>query len=147
MKAKKKKCSRCLELRFIYKSEGRDKYCQSCWFIIQPPKAINKVSDKRKKENIVYSKLREAHLKKFPNCQVRLPGCTRVAIDIHHLYSGCGRDKYFLDILTWLTVCRACHSKIHDVLSTEEAVALGLRKLDKNVEEEDSSDVTWGFNP
>lgn len=75
----------------------------------------------------VYDKRRLAFLALHKFCQANLSGCTGVSTDVHHLYSGKDRDKYYLQINTWKAVCRSCHNYIHDHLSTEDAINLGLK--------------------
>jgi hypothetical protein len=94
-----------------------------------PIKKISKIGSKRKKQNDEYSKLRKFYLDAHPFCEANLPGvCTSVATDIHHLYSGKNRNKYYLDDTTWKAICRNCHIFIHDKLSAEEAIELNLKK-------------------
>lgn len=65
-------------------------------------------SDKRVKEDKVYSTLREVFLKdKF------CPITGEPATEVHHTYSGKDRAKYYLDIKTWLAVSRTGHEWIH----------------------------------
>ena len=75
----------------------------------------------------VYDKRRLAFLALNKFCQANLPGCTGISSDVHHLYSGKDRDKYYLQINTWKAVCRSCHNYIHDHLSAEDAINLGLK--------------------
>jgi hypothetical protein len=91
---------------------------------------IKKVSDKRAKLNAAYSVLKKSYIKRFPKCQVNLQGCKGEAIDIHHLFSGKNRAKYFLDETTWKGTCNFCHRQIHDKLSMEEAIEKGLKRID-----------------
>lgn len=93
-------------------------------------KPISKVSEKRKKENQLYSVLKWNYMKRRPYCEASLTGCQTTAIDIHHLYSGADRSKYFLDDSTYKAVCRSCHDKIHNELSSAHLIALGLRLKD-----------------
>jgi hypothetical protein len=94
-----------------------------------PIKKISKIGSKRKKQNDEYSKLRKLYLDAHPFCEANLPGvCTSVTTDIHHLYSGKNRNKYYLDDTTWKAICRNCHIFIHDKLSAEEAIELNLKK-------------------
>jgi hypothetical protein len=48
MLSKKKICAGCGIESYIYKNIEGKKYCKSCTFKLQPPKAINKVSEKQK---------------------------------------------------------------------------------------------------
>lgn len=125
---KLKKCAGCNELKHIWKSHGKEKYCQPCWYSIEKPKSISPVSTKRRGEMDTYSKLREAFLVVKPHCEAKLVGCTGVSTDVHHLYSGKDREKYYLQIGTWKAVCRNCHNYIHDHLSAEEAIEIDLKR-------------------
>ena len=128
---KLKICTECNEPKPIWKSVGKtDKYCKQCWFSLEPPKKISPVSKKKKEEMSEYSKLRTAFLVIHPFCEAKLQGCTSSATDVHHLYSGRDREKYYLTISTWKAICRNCHNIVHNVLSSEEAVSLGLKKVD-----------------
>jgi hypothetical protein len=131
IQAKLKICTGCQEPSYIYKSEGKsDKFCKSCWFKKEKPKAIAPISKKKKEEMDIYSKLRTGFLIINPYCQVKLPGCTIRATDVHHLYSGRDREKYYIKTTTWKSSCRTCHKIVHDVLSSDEAIALGLKLID-----------------
>ena len=127
IQAKLKKCAGCNELKYIWKSHGKEKYCKQCWYEIEKPKSISPVSKKRQGEMDTYGKLKEAFLYIKPNCEAKLVGCTIKSTDVHHLYSGKDRNKYYLKINTWKAVCRNCHSYIHDNLSSEEAIEMGLK--------------------
>ena len=127
IKAKLKKCAGCEQMKHIWKSHGKEKYCKECWYTIEKPKSISPVSKKRQVVMDEYSKLRMVFLIAKPNCEAKLVGCTRTSTDVHHLYSGKDRDKYYLNISTWKAVCRNCHNYIHDHLSAEEAIELGLK--------------------
>ena len=86
--------------------------CPKCIGLMNKPikqrTPIKKVSDKRKKENAEYLKLRAQFLKDNPYCQVY--GCHRKSSDIHHKK---GRENALLSDLTqFLSVCRLCHTKI-----------------------------------
>jgi hypothetical protein len=119
---KLKKCAGCEQMKYIWKSHGKEKYCKECWYNIEKPKSISPVSKKRQGEMDTYSKLREAFLIAKPHCEAKLIGCTGVATDVHHKAGRVG-DNY-LKISTWLAVCRKCHSWIET--NPEEAKELGL---------------------
>lgn len=87
-------------------------------------KPINKVSEKRKIENLKYSVLRTEFLGKKENhiCPITI----QPAIEIHHTYCGKDRAKYFLDTSTWLAVSRDGHNWIH--ANPKEARELGYLK-------------------
>ena len=85
------------------------------------PTRIKPVSDKRSKESKIYSTLREVFLKdKF------CPITGEIATEVHHTYSGKDRDKYYLDVKTWIAVSRTGHTWIHD--NSKEARELGFLK-------------------
>ena len=110
IKAKLKKCAGCEELKHIWKSHGKEKYCKECWYSIDKPKSISPVSKKRQVEMDEYSKKRLAFLALYNNCQAKLVGCTGKATDVHH---KAGRvSENYLNIQTWLAVCRQCHTWI-----------------------------------
>lgn len=77
-------------------------------------------SDKRAVLDQLYSVSRQQFLSRNPFCKARLDGCTAHATDIHH---KAGRSKKYLDVLTWLAVCRTCHQWIE--LHPKEAKELG----------------------
>lgn len=93
-------------------------------------KPIPKYSKKRLADIKIYSVLRKDFLKDKTFCEVKLIGCSKKSVDVHHLYSGRDRNKYFTVVETWKATCRNCHRKVHDELSTEQLVELGLRKFD-----------------
>jgi len=137
MVVKKKICNGCKEEKLIYKCIDGKKYCKYCTYILIPPKQtvtktfINRVSDKKKQKDIEYSKLRKLYLESHPFCEAKLPGiCTAEATDIHHLYSGKNRSKYYLQVDTYKAVCRNCHNYIHDHLSIEDAIEMGLKLIE-----------------
>ena len=124
--AKKKLCSLCGEYKILWKSQPPT--CNSC----KSKSPIKKVSEKHKETLKEYKVVREEFLKQNPNCQLRLQGCTFVATDIHHTFSGKDKQKYFLDIKTWKSLCRNCHSKLHNVLSLKENIELNMKNQIKN---------------
>ena len=133
MKAKRKLCVGCGKEQFIWKSEGRYKYCKACWLTKVPTKPIKRTplkpaqkpmrhkSSKMTALDTVYSKLRVNYLEQYPLCCASLPKCTKNSTDIHHKK---GRDKYHNDPTTWLSVCRTCHDWIET--HPTEAIELGL---------------------
>lgn len=122
IQAKLKKCAGCEQMKYIWKSHGKEKYCKECWYTIEKPKSISPVSKKRQGEMDKYSTLREAFLVAKPKCEAKLVGCTGISTDVHHKAGRVG-DNY-LKIGTWLSVCRSCHRWIED--NPEAAKELGL---------------------
>lgn len=136
---KLKMCAGCKQPKHIWKSHGKEKYCQSCWGNIQQPKGIAKsttkiapVSKKKKEELSVYSKLREAFLVAKPHCEAKLVGCTGLASDVHHSKGRVGDN--LLKVGTWKALCRNCHTYVE--LHPEEAKELGLSESRLNKEDE-----------
>jgi hypothetical protein len=119
---KLKKCAGCSQLKHIWKSHKKDKYCKECWYTIEKPKSISPVSEKRRVEMDEYSKKRLAFLSLHQRCQAYLVGCTGTSTDVHHKAGRVG-DNY-LNMNTWLAVCRDCHTYIET--HPEEAKELGL---------------------
>lgn len=127
MKLNKKECASCNTLQVIWKNHEGNKYCKSCWNKLKggetkPPL----MSQKRKKQNEEYLKLRDKFLTENSLCQVNFEGCSHYATQVHHTYNGANRDTYFLIQSTWVSTCYSCHSKIH--LNPKEARILGLLK-------------------
>jgi|694.fasta_scaffold92874_3 hypothetical protein len=121
IQAKLKECAGCNELKHIWKSHGKNKYCQSCWYRIDKPKSISPVSKKRQVEMDEYSKKRLAFLALHVTCQAKLVGCTGASTDVHHKAGRVG-DNY-LNMSKWLALCRNCHSWIET--NPEDAKELG----------------------
>ena len=121
IKAKLKQCAGCNQMKHIWKSHGKEKYCKECWYSIEKPKSIAPVSKKMRETVDQYSKIRIAYLVVNPNCKANLVGCTGTATEVHH---KAGRGENHLRIATWLPVCRNCHSWIE--LHPVEAKELGL---------------------
>ena len=125
---KLKKCAGCNELKHIWKSHGKEKYCQPCWYSIEKPKSISPVSKKKRVEMDTYSKLREAFLVVKPKCEAKLVGCTGKSTEVHHTKGRVG-DNY-LKIGTWLAVCRNCHSWIEENPLEAKELNLSQSRLD-----------------
>lgn len=123
IKAKLKKCAGCDQMKHIWKSHGKEKYCKECWYTIDKPKSISPVSKKRQVELDHYSKLRMVFLIAKPLCEAKLVGtCTGTSTDVHHKSGRIG-DNY-LNMSTWLSVCRNCHQWIEE--HPEDAKKLGF---------------------
>ena len=136
MQAKKKLCIGCNTEQYIWKNYEGGKYCKDCWSChkskdneSQKPKLtpssskLKQKSDKQKAIDKAYSLMRKEYLTKHPMCQIKLPGCTGQATDIHHTeYRGIKT----LAQATWLAVCRTCHDWCH--ANPKEARELGYLK-------------------
>jgi len=140
MQQKLKICDNCKKPSIIWKSSGTGgkKYCKQCSSNTGVAKPSNTKptarkstipprSQKRTKEERLYSAKRIIFLQENPMCQAHLPGiCTKHSTDVHHTYSGKDRDQFFLDEKTWMAICRACHNWIH--ANSAEARELGYLK-------------------
>jgi len=134
IQAKKKICSSCQKEKVLWKSTP--KLCKDCYFRMPENKkpiekkvyVIPKESTKRSKENRLYHAKRILYLTTHKECEAVLPGCLHMASDIHHLYFGSDRNLHLTDETTWKAVCRECHRIIHDEMSNDELLKLGLRR-------------------
>ena len=127
MQVKLKKCNGCNDLKHIWKSHGKEKYCKECWYKMEPPKKISPISKKMRETMDEYSKRRAAFLIVHSKCEAKLVGCTGGATDVHH---KAGRGENHLKISTWLAVCRSCHTWIET--NPAEAKELGLSETRLN---------------
>ena len=133
MKAKRKLCVGCDKEQFIWKSDGRYKYCKNCWLAKVPTKPLIRTPIKKSQKpmrnksskmsalDAVYTALRKIYLEKYPMCCARLNKCSLSSAEIHHKQ---GRGKYHNDPTTWLSVCRNCHQWIEE--HPEMSIALGF---------------------
>jgi len=132
----KKYCDGCQSLQYIWRNYRKNKYCKICWlkFTAPTPKKGYSIKPKNTKRQAAVDQLYAILRKKFFEdsqnhaCKAHLPGCEVKACDVHHLYSGSKRELWELDVAQWLPVCRSCHHQIHDILTMEEVMALGLKK-------------------
>ena len=122
IKAKLKKCASCEQMKHIWKSHGKEKYCKECWYTIDKPKSISPVSKKRQVELDHYSKLRMVFLIAKPFCEAKIIHCTGNSTDVHHKSGRTGEN--YLKMSTWLAVCRNCHKWIEE--NPIEAKELGF---------------------
>lgn len=86
---------------------------------------IRKVSAKEAKRRKTYSQLGKEHLAKHPRCQIKLLGCTKVAVQVHH--SG-KRGLNLLKTELFQSACLHCHTQIETVLSAKERREKGFLK-------------------
>jgi|TARA_B100000900_G_C20147032_1_gene540283 hypothetical protein len=82
---------------------------------------IRNFSKKMQKANTAYKKLRGPYLLEHPICHAKIHNCTIHATDVHHKK---GRGVHYLDVNTWLPVCRNCHMWIEE--NTVHAIELGF---------------------
>lgn len=97
-----RKTMRC-KLHLKYQNTTSSKVSQN---VILKRKPVKKISDKQKKRNLEYLKVRIDYLNLHRNCQV----CGAPATDLHHKASRLG-DK-LTDTDYFMAVCRPCHTKI-----------------------------------
>lgn len=86
----------------------------------KPPKEIKpipKVTPKMARALKTLSVKKAEHLKKHPDCQIRLIGCTNQNKTVHH---SAKRGKNLLNEETFLTACEFCHDQIEFKLSAKE---------------------------
>jgi 5-methylcytosine-specific restriction endonuclease McrA len=74
-------------------------------------KKIRPLSVKRAEQNKEYLLLRKLYLQEHNYCEMKLPGCTNLANDLHHKNGRTG--NLLTDISNFMAVCRSCHSKHH----------------------------------
>lgn len=79
-----------------------------------PPK---RVSDKRAEEMKEYKFLASEYLKEHPECEANLRECTGKSVEVHHTAK---RGKNYLEVETFMAVCRPCHILIEQKMSAEE---------------------------
>lgn len=115
---KKKICDGCKEESFIWKNVDGKKLCKQCSYTGVAKLSINKPtakakpiaprSQKRSKEEKLYSAKRIIFLQEHPMCEAHLPGiCTEYSTDVHHKEGRIG--DLLLDDTKWLALCRSCH--------------------------------------
>lgn len=89
------------------------RYCRiHLGYTVPEVKGIDKVSEKKKKLDQQYSKVRKQYLTAQPFCEAKIPDvCTKVATDIHHQIGKASEEDY-LNPDYFLSVCRGCHTVI-----------------------------------
>lgn len=117
-------------------TEGSTLYCGSCntanrksakaAIKVKKKYFIPKQSEKMKGALKEYSVKRKEHLKKYPNCQAKLLECEKIAVDVHHVEGRTGDNLNKEE--SFMSVCRHCHTIIHDKLSAETRREKGLLK-------------------
>ena len=88
-------------------------YCNLCDRVLfekkKPITKIKKVSDKKALNDAIYKVLRDKFISENPICMVfkNFP-----STDVHHKKGKIGKN--YLDVSTFLAVCREAHRKIED---------------------------------
>jgi hypothetical protein len=76
-------------------------------------KPIAPRSQKRSKEEKLYSAKRVLFLLEFPMCQANIQGvCKGQATEVHHKKGRIGND--LLDETNWLALCHNCHEYVEN---------------------------------
>ena len=116
---KKKLCSGCGEMTFIWKNVSGNKLCKQCattGVAIKPTikaKPIPPRSQKRSKEERLYAAKRIIFIQEHPMCEAHISGiCTEYATEVHHKKGRIGED--LLDETHWLALCHMCHDYIEN---------------------------------
>ena len=116
---KKKLCSGCGEMTFIWKNVSGNKLCKQCattGVAIKPTikaKPIPPRSQKRSKEERLYVAKRIIFIQEHPMCEAHISGiCTEYATECHHKKGRIGED--LLDETHWLALCHMCHDYIEN---------------------------------
>ena len=116
---KKKLCSGCGEMTFIWKNVSGNKLCKQCattGVAIKPTikaKPIPPRSQKRSKEERLYAAKRIIFIQEHPMCEAHISGiCTEYATEVHHKKGRIGDD--LLDETHWLALCHMCHEYIEN---------------------------------
>ena len=79
---------------------------------VKVPKALNKISEKRKDINQALRTIYPSFLAKHPKCEIKSPECTKIATVIHHT-KGRGPNE-ILDQTTWKSSCERCNGWIEE---------------------------------
>jgi hypothetical protein len=117
---KKKICSNCNLESYIWTNQGGKKLCKKCSTTgvdMKKPtikaKPISPRSQKRSKEERLYSAKRVLFLLEFPMCQANIQGvCKGQATECHHKKGRIGND--LLDETNWLALCHNCHEYVEN---------------------------------
>jgi ribosomal protein S27AE len=134
MVKKKKLCAGCGEMTYIWANREGRKLCKQCSYtgvaklsISKPTtkKPIPPRSQKRSKEEKLYSAKRVLYLQDHPMCEAHISGiCTEYATDIHHMSGKIG------DLLTderyFKALCRSCHQYVetHPEIAKEKGLSI-----------------------
>lgn len=141
---KLKLCAGCDELKPIWKNFEGNKFCKNCWAKksyknIKPAAQyrLKPVSDKKRAEDVLYSRLRKEFLDKPENatCKAKLPGCMGVFkqdLTVHHRK---GRGKYYLDASTWIPLCLSCHEWVETHPKEAREMGLSGSKIADDIED------------
>lgn len=104
-------CKYCQHRRTDYKYLSQKNKVKKVSPIKSSSKPIKKVSDTMKKNLAIYKPRRDKYMEEHPVCEAKLPGCTYISNDLHHIDGREGEKLY--DVSMWMSCCRNCHSYIH----------------------------------
>ena len=125
----KKVLPKCIVTGCLKKGEFENGICGKCKIKMSkskaPKKAITQVSEKRKKENKEYLKLRNEFLKKNNVCAVT----GNKATEVHHMRGRIG--KLLTDVRCFLPVSREGHQKIELNPTWAKEMGFSLNRTNK----------------
>lgn len=137
MKSPKHTCDGCKRPQHIWKNVvengQRLRYCRRCWSCQRQEHKPTRVSKprprslKKIKLDKQYSMLRVNFLTLHQHCQAALPGCSRVASEVHHKKGKVG--ELYLDVRYWLAVCRSCHQWIETHPADAQEKGFSIKRL------------------
>jgi len=84
---------------------------------LKRPAKIAKMSEKKAGKILPYAILRRKFLDENPVCEMFLPGCDGDSAEVHHKSVS---ELDYLEVSTWMAVCRNCHSACETQLSAIE---------------------------
>lgn len=90
---------------------------------IKRRKGLNRMSEKRRRDSRVYTKLRKKFLEDNQVCQMRVKCNGAPATEIHHTR---GRGVWYLVVEFWKSSCNHCHA--WENVNRNAAVEMGLRE-------------------
>jgi len=110
-------------------TEGRTEFCashnahfrkekrQAAKNALKKPARIPKFSEKKATKILPYAVMRRIYLKENPVCEANLNSCETHSAEIHHKSMS---DLDYLEVKTWMAVCRSCHNFIEQIMGAEE---------------------------
>lgn len=117
-------------------------------YIYKPKRKNSNISNLNKRQEVynttLWKKMRLAYLTEHPLCEICvMEGKTTLGEDIHHVHSFMDakdiyeRDRLAFDSNNLITVCKICHSRLHNGdlkgCRTKNEIELLLQKLHKSL--------------
>lgn len=133
IKPKIGKCLDCRKERPL--TAGR---CQSCYWPYRRSLKAEKGGKQQKNSHIAkksvskldreieYAKIRKGWLPEHRECQAALPGCCKIATQVHHKAGRSG--DLLLETDKWLACCHRCHTWITEHSAAAVELGLSLRR-------------------